>query len=247
MKRSVAVLAGVFAVACASSEIEALREQNAMLTRQLEAQNERLTRLEELVSQTLSNDQGAELSAPSGDGRRLTGSTSRASLTYDGSTVTIDSNLAVKGFINATGLVEKQVVAFFAYTGTDSAFASTQNIIQTLPFEQVRFNYGGGYSYASDSSFTAPVSGLYMFFAKWSTMNQGWGMETAFDINGGGAFVSGYGSPSTNIYDSSMSQLIDLVAGDVVKFVNYNYAGIKCSGGDTGNHCYFGGYLVTPL
>ena len=162
-----AVLAGVFAVAASSSEVEALREQNAMLTRQLEAQNERLTRLEELVSLKLSNDQQSRAEAPGG--RQLTSSASRASLTYDGETVTIDSNLAVKGSINATGLVEKQVVAFLAYTGTDSAFTQSAGLIQTLPFENVRFNYGGGYNYSSDSSFTAPVSGLYMFFASFST------------------------------------------------------------------------------
>ena len=240
-----AVLAGVFAVAASSSEVEALREQNAMLTRQLEAQNERLTRLEELVSLKLSNDQQSRAEAPGG--RQLTSSASRASLTYDGETVTIDSNLAVKGSINATGLVEKQVVAFLAYTGTDSAFTESAGLIQALPFENVRFNYGGGYSYSSDSSFTAPTAGLYMFYGKWTTGNQGWGMEVAFDVNNGGAFVSSYGSPSANYYDSSMSQLIDLAAGDVVKFVNYNYAAIKCSGGDTDNHCFFGGYLVTPF
>ena len=61
-----AVLAGVFAVAASSSEVEALREQNAMLTRQLEAQNERLTRLEELVSLKLSNDQQSRAEAPGG-------------------------------------------------------------------------------------------------------------------------------------------------------------------------------------
>ena len=257
MRRLCAVLAGVIAVAASSGEVEALREQNAMLTRQVEAQNDRLTRLgqrlmrlEELVSSKLSNDEQqsdevAELSVP--NGRRLTSSTSRASLTYDGESVTIDTNLAVKGSINVTGLVEKQVVAFCAYSGTNPSFTASNNLIQTLPFENVRFNYGGGYSYSSDSSFTAPTAGLYMFYGKWTTGNQGWGMEVAFDVNDGGAFVSSYGSPSANYYDSSMSQLIDLAAGDVVKFVNYNYAAIKCSGGDTGNHCFFGGYLVTPF
>ena len=225
MRRLCAVLAGVIAVAASSGEVEALREQNAMLTRQVEAQNDRLTRLgqrlmrlEELVSSKLSNDEQqsdevAELSVP--NGRRLTSSTSRASLTYDGESVTIDTNLAVKGSINVTGLVEKQVVAFCAYSGTNPSFTASNNLIQTLPFENVRFNYGGAYNYSSDSSFTAPVSGLYMFFARFSTSNVGWTIETAFDINNGGAFVTGYSMASTNYYDSSMSQLIDLVAGDV--------------------------------
>ena len=120
----------------------------------------RLARLEAMVSGTL-HDDGGTVNALGESDRRLTSSSpSTASLTYDGSTVELDSNLLVRGSINATGTIAKDVVAFLACTKTNWEPTAQAGLIQTAPFELIVFNRGGGYdssTYGFTGAFTTPL------------------------------------------------------------------------------------------
>ena len=130
------------------------------LTRQLADTQARLAALEKFVGMS---DAGASVSDGTHSdshptdsvrtgGRRLQSSSNTASITYQGGALNFDSDIIVRGTINATGQISKQVVAFLVTATQDSSFTSNGGL-QYVAFDSVEFNRGGGYDYSDTSAF----------------------------------------------------------------------------------------------
>lgn len=226
------------------------------LTRQLTDTQARLATLEKLVGMS---DAGASVSDGTHSdshptdsvrtgGRRLKSSSNTASITYQGGALNFDSDIIVRGTINATGQISKEVIAFLVTATQDSSFSSNSDV-QYVAFDSVEFNRGGGYDYSDTSAFIAPVAGVYMFYGHYSVASNGWGTEACFTINGNPAPACGYSSPSTNQYEYSQQMMLELEAGNKVRYGSYNYLPWRCNpNGNSGKpHCWWGGYLLTAV
>ena len=159
MPRVVIFVALMSVRALATDEFADIREQNALLARQLADTQARLATLEKFVM----SDVGASVSDGTHSdshptdsvrtgGRRLQSPSNTASITYQGGALNFDSDIIVRGTINATGQISKQVVAFLVTATQDSSFTSNGGL-QYVAFDSVEFNRGGGYDYSDTSAF----------------------------------------------------------------------------------------------
>ena len=166
MPRVVIFVALMSVRALATDEFADIREQNALLARQLADTQARLedkqVRPEEKfigmsdvgasVSDGTHSDSHPTDSTGTG-GRRLQSPSSTASITYQGGALNFDSDIIVRGTINATGQISKQVVAFLVTATQDSSFTSDIDTVQYVAFDSAEFNRGGGYDYSDTSAF----------------------------------------------------------------------------------------------
>ena len=157
MPRVVIFVALMSVRALATDEFADIREQNALLARQLADTQARLedkqVRPEEKfigmsdvgasVSDGTHSDSHPTDSTGTG-GRRLQSPSSTASITYQGGALNFDSDIIVRGTINATGQISKEVVAFLVTATQDSSFSSSGDL-QYVAFDSVEFNRGPGW------------------------------------------------------------------------------------------------------
>ena len=118
-------------------------------------------------------DAGASMSyeePAGGQHRRLQASSSRASITYDGTTVAVDAAMQIAGDVNVTGAVKPgKMFLFKAYLSAWTYYTTAaQNIVfdsnwaLTQPNGFDRNDYGTGGFDTSTGIFTVPVNGIYL-------------------------------------------------------------------------------------
>ena len=93
--------------------------------------------------------------------RRLSSSANTASLKYDGSKFEMSSSVLIKGDLNVTGSILKNVVSFYAKADTYHAItAGDGHHLISSDFDNTVLNIGDAWN---NGYFTAPVRGLYQF------------------------------------------------------------------------------------
>ena len=90
--------------------------------------------------------------------RRLSSSANTASLKYDGSKFEMSSSVLIKGDLNVTGNILKNVVSFYAKADTYHAItAGDGHHLISSDFDNTVLNIGDAWN---NGYFTAPVRGL---------------------------------------------------------------------------------------
>ena len=93
--------------------------------------------------------------------RRLQSSSSRASITYDGTNIVLGGgDVQVNGALNVSGHVVTGGVAFAAWAASYIAVTTSANTLYSDQFTFVSLNLGGHFD-SSTGEFTAPVRGIY--------------------------------------------------------------------------------------
>jgi len=141
--------------------------------------------------------------------------------------------LDVSGSVNVSGTLSRQQYAFMMNNGTTNVYNSTTNNY-TIAFNSTIYNIGSCYN-TSTYTFTAPISGLYLFCTNTVVSATSW---IAFMKNGSGSYwyglVQNIGTANTYL---STSQIIQLNASDTINVIcNVNQ-------GANGN-CFFSGTLL---
>ena len=131
-------------------------------------------------------------------------------------------------------------------TGGNATFT-----LGTFPFNVARLNVGNCYS-TSTYKFTAPVAGVYYFFAQVYYNNGNGNYRVGFrkTPSGGSAFMLNTAAHSMvgNDNSNTTSLIESLAVGDTVELYSDQNASVQCyyNINDTtyGNHTYFMGYLI---
>ena len=150
--------------------------------------------------------------------------------------------------ISPQGYVTKPYTPMFLAGRTGGNYTAT---IGTFPFNVTRINVGNHYS-TSTYKFTAPVAGVYYFFAQVYYNNGSGQYRVGFrkEPSGGSAFM--LNTASHKMVDNDNSQNISIIesmaVGDTVRLFSDQNASIQCyydiNGTTYGAHTYFMGYLI---
>ena len=150
--------------------------------------------------------------------------------------------------ISADGYVTKPYTPMFIAGRTGGNHTAT---VGTFPFNVTRINVGNHYS-TSTYKFTAPVAGVYYFYAQVYYNNGSGQYRIHFrkENVGGGALnlnTSSHKAPS-NDSQNSMSIIESLDVGDTVRLFSDQNHSIQCyyniNDATYGAHTYFMGYLI---
>ena len=153
-----------------------------------------------------------------------------------------ETNAAVRMVIDSAGRVTMPYQPFFKATGSLGGVAFSTS--QAIAYDTVYNNVGNCYN-STTSTFVAPVSGLYQFYASYLTYpNADTSYSTLiFSVNGSTTYDRGFRRDAkASQADRNVSSVMHLNANDTVKvwleIVNttsvYNVAG----------HGHFSGYLI---
>ena len=158
------------------------------------------------------------------------------------------TNTTEKLRINSDGIVTKPYnPAFIAgRTGGNQTFT-----VGTFPLNVARLNVGNHYN-TSTYKFTAPVAGVYYFFAQVYYNNGSGAYRIGFrkTPNGGSAFMLNTAQHAMvgNDNQQSISIIESLAVGDTVALYSDQNASIQCyyniNDNTFGAHTYFMGYLI---
>ena len=150
--------------------------------------------------------------------------------------------------ITAAGYVTKSNHPSFlaGRTGGNQTFT-----LGTFPFNVARINVGNHYS-TSTYKFTAPVAGIYYFFAQVYYNNGNGHYRVGFrkTPSGGSAFMLNTAAHHMVGNDNSkfLSIIESMAVGDTVELYSDQNASIQCyydiNGTTYGAHTYIGGYLI---
>ena len=138
------------------------------------------------------------------------------------------------------GRVTKPLTPAFAATGTGSTFTLTNQA--DFPFTNERFDIAGNYN-TSNSRFTCPVAGRYLF---WVTLFLYGDQPTSenrvyFKLNGSDFYNGQVVRDSNTLESIGLTIIGDLDANDYVTVGSWqNISGTQVYKG----HCNFGGYLL---
>ena len=144
--------------------------------------------------------------------------------------------------IDKDGLVTMPLQpAFLAHSSTNGT-VSVANETRITMFDSTKFNIGGCFS---SSRFTAPVAGLYHFYAHMD-VNKNDGQYTVLNFRVNGSSINGSDAMIAAAFNGGASTnpcvvllTLKLAASDYVDLYNRNVATSFYSG-----HCHWGGYLV---
>ena len=150
--------------------------------------------------------------------------------------------------IDSNGYVTKPNHPSFLAGRTEGNYTAT---IGTFPFNVARVNVGNHYS-TSTYKFTAPVAGVYYFFAQVYYNNGNGAYRVGFrkEPSGGSAIMLNTTAHAMvgNDNSQSLSIIESLGVGDTVRLFSDQNASIQCyygiNGGTYGAHTYFMGYLI---
>ena len=141
--------------------------------------------------------------------------------------------------IDASGRVTMPYQPFFKARSQSNVNISVGS--QTLPFDVVDTNIGGYYN-GTTSTFTAPVSGRYVFnvmiFRPPSTTSWSY-----FVLNGTRQTSIEYNDTGSNYSNRSDTFVAYLAAGDYVYMMHWSGT-THLNGTFAGPHSYFSGYLI---
>ena len=161
---------------------------------------------------------------------------------------TTNGSHSAKMIISREGYVTKPYTPMFLAGRTGGNYTAT---IGTFPFNVTRINVGNHYS-TSTYKFTAPVAGVYYFFAQVYYNNGSGQYRVGFrkEPSGGSAFM--LNTASHKMVDNDNSQNISIIesmaVGDTVRLFSDQNASIQCyydiNGTTYGAHTYFMGYLI---
>ena len=161
---------------------------------------------------------------------------------------TTNGSHSAKMIIRREGYVTKPYTPMFLAGRTGGNYTAT---IGTFPFNVTRINVGNHYS-TSTYKFTAPVAGVYYFFAQVYYNNGSGQYRVGFrkEPSGGSAFM--LNTASHKMVDNDNSQNISIIesmaVGDTVRLFSDQNASIQCyydiNGTTYGAHTYFMGYLI---
>ena len=161
---------------------------------------------------------------------------------------TTNGSHSAKMIISREGYVTKPYTPMFLAGRTGGNYTAT---IGTFPFNVTRINVGNHYS-TSTYKFTAPVAGVYYFFAQVYYNNGSGQYRVGFrkEPSGGSAFM--LNTDSHKMVDNDNSQNISIIesmaVGDTVRLFSDQNASIQCyydiNGTTYGAHTYFMGYLI---
>ena len=150
--------------------------------------------------------------------------------------------------IDSNGNVTKPNNPAFIAGRTEGNYTAT---IGTFPFNVARLNRGNCYS-TSTYKFTAPVAGVYYFFAQVYYNNNSGSYRVGFrkEPSGGSAIMLNTSAHAMVGNDNSqtLSIIESLGVGDTVRLFSDQNASIQCyygiNGATYGAHTYFMGYLI---
>ena len=161
---------------------------------------------------------------------------------------TTNGSHTAKWIVSKEGYVTKPYTPMFLAGRTGGNYTAT---IGTFPFNVTRINVGNHYS-TSTYKFTAPVAGVYYFFAQVYYNNGSGQYRVGFrkEPSGGSAFM--LNTASHKMVDNDNSQNISIIesmaVGDTVRLFSDQNASIQCyydiNGTTYGAHTYFMGYLI---
>ena len=150
--------------------------------------------------------------------------------------------------INSSGIVTKPYTPMFiaGRTGGNQTFT-----IGTFPFNVARVNVGSHYN-TSTYKFTAPVAGVYYFFAQIYYNNGNGNYRVGFrkEPSGGSALMLNTAAHAMVGNDNTqcLSIIESLAVGDTVRLFSDQNASIQCyyniNDNTYGAHTYFMGYLI---
>ena len=156
--------------------------------------------------------------------------------------------------ISSDGFVTKPNHPSFLAGRTEGNYTAT---VGTFPFNVTRVNVGNHYS-TSTYKFTAPVAGIYYFYAQ-VYYNNGAGQYrihfrktpsggSAFQLNTSSHKIDAGHPSGANDTADSMSIIESLAVNDTVELYSDQNHSIQCyyniNSGSVGAHTYFMGYLI---
>lgn len=141
-------------------------------------------------------------------------------------------------------------VAFAATYGGESNLTVGQNSEITIPFSNESYDLNNNFS---NTSFTAPVSGIYHFDATitWTGFSPTNGYGRLSLLKNDAAVYGEYQAGQQNAFSQHLALDIKLVANDVVKLTIFQNStseqALTNTGffGSSGNYIYFSGHLLT--
>ena len=150
--------------------------------------------------------------------------------------------------IDTNGNVTKPYNPAFLAGRTEGNYTAT---VGTFPLNVTRINVGNHYN-TSTYKFTAPVAGVYYFFASvyLNNGNGGYRIGIRKTPNGGSAFMLNTAQHAMVGNDNLMNTAIieTMAVGDTVEMYSDQNASIQCyygmNGATYGAHTYFMGYLI---
>jgi hypothetical protein len=177
-------------------------------------------------------------------------------ITQASSVLTINTGASMR-MLSAGSVVRPNQIQFQAYGNQVTAWVNfTDAAWNKLPFPNVFVNINACYD-AANSRFTAPVNGLYFFQASAyivkNSGSDGYYFHPIFAVNGSlsGRVVNttypnyrirGYGIPFGAYFDTQITQVFELIAGDYVE--HYSYATAAGSGQYHTPYQRFTGFLL---
>lgn len=157
-------------------------------------------------------------------------------------------SMTVRLRVDENGYVTKPNHPSFLAGRSEGNYTAT---IGTFPFNVARINVGNHYS-TSTYKFTAPVAGVYYFYAQVYYNNGNGNYRVGFrkEPSGGSAFMLNTAAHSMVGNDNSqtLSIIESLSVGDTVRLFSDQNSSIQCYYGMNnatyGAHTYFMGYLI---
>lgn len=154
---------------------------------------------------------------------------------------------AVRFAIDTAGRVTMPNQPAFIAGYTSQNFSQSAGVAIMPPFNTTRLNRGSHYS-TSTGRFTAPVSGVYAFFA--CLAQDGGGpfqayFSAEFYVNGVRAYIGGWGDTDGGYTNVTNQIVVQLNAGDYVEVGReLHQSNIMLGGNATNWYSYFSGYLL---